>query len=99
MAKLKGLPPAIHRLQALSVAWTIFNPKYCLTFGGQFKIDYTGGFAMEKRKYTKVEAFEAEMIAMREAGKTKQEIADYLGLEKAQIKNWINRYNRKQINL
>lgn len=54
---------------------------------------------MEKRKYTKVEAFEAEMIAMREAGKRKQEIADYLGLEKAQIKNWINRYNRKQINL
>lgn len=51
---------------------------------------------MEKRKYTKVEAFEAEMIAMREAGKTRQEIADYLGLEKAQIKNWINRYNRKQ---
>ena len=33
---------------------------------------------------------------MREAGKTRQEIADYLGLEKAQIKNWINRYNRKQ---
>ena len=51
---------------------------------------------MEKRKYTKVEAFEAEMIAMREAGKTRQEIADYLGLEKGQIKNWINRYNRKQ---
>ena len=27
---------------------------------------------MEKRKTTKVEAFEAEMIAMREAGKTRQ---------------------------
>ena len=35
-AKLKGLPPAIHRQQALSAAWTIFTSKYCLTFGGHF---------------------------------------------------------------
>ena len=35
-AKLKGLPPAIHRQQALSAAWAIFTSKYCLTFGGHF---------------------------------------------------------------
>lgn len=37
-AKLKGLPPAIHRQQALSAAWTIFASKYCLTFRGHFKM-------------------------------------------------------------
>ena len=36
-AKLKGLPPAIHRQQALSAARTIFTSKYCLAFGGHFK--------------------------------------------------------------
>ena len=35
-AKLKGLPPAMHRQQALSAAWTIFTSKYCLTFWGHF---------------------------------------------------------------
>ena len=35
-AKRKGLPPAIHRQQALSAAWTIFTSEYCLTFGGHF---------------------------------------------------------------
>ena len=35
-ARLKGLPPAIHRQQALSAAWTIFDRKYCLTFWGHF---------------------------------------------------------------
>lgn len=36
-AKLKGLPPAVHRQQALSAAWIIFTLKDCITFGGQFK--------------------------------------------------------------
>ena len=36
------------------------------------------------------------IIQMREAGKSRQEIADTLGLTKVQIKNWINRYNRRQ---
>ena len=35
-AKLKGLPPAIYRQQALSVASTIFILYFCLTFWGQF---------------------------------------------------------------
>ena len=36
------------------------------------------------------------IIQLREAGKSRQEIADSLGLTKVQIKNWINRYNRQQ---
>ena len=35
-AKLKGLPPAIHRQQTLSAAWTIFALNFCLTFWGHF---------------------------------------------------------------
>ena len=42
-AKLKGLPPAIHRQQALSVAWTISIAKYCLTFGVTSKGDAPHG--------------------------------------------------------
>ena len=41
--KLKGLPPALRRQQALSVAWTVFTSKYCLTFWGHF-IFPTGTF-------------------------------------------------------
>lgn len=36
---------------------------------------------------------------MRQAGKTRQEIADHFGLDKKQIKNWVNRYNREQAKL
>ena len=43
-AKLKGLPPAIHRQQALSAAWTIFTSEYCLTFWGHFKSTLYGSF-------------------------------------------------------
>lgn len=35
------------------------------------------------------------IIAMREAGKSCQKIADEPGLTKGQIKNWVTRYNRK----
>ena len=41
---------------------------------------------MKKRKWTNIKAVEAEIIKMREEGRTRQEIADALGLEKAQIK-------------
>ena len=33
---------------------------------------------------------------MREAGKTRREIAEHLGLEKRQIETWVTRYNRRQ---
>ena len=36
---------------------------------------------------------------MRKVGRIRQEIADTLGLEKVQIKNWISRYNREQARL
>ena len=54
---------------------------------------------MEKRKWTNIKAKETEIKKMREEGRTRQEIADRLGLEKEQIKNWINRYNREQARL
>ncbi len=54
---------------------------------------------MSKRKWTNIKKYEAEIMAMRAEGKTRQEIAEYLGLEKGQIKNWISRYNREQARL
>ena len=54
---------------------------------------------MSKSKYTHIQAIEEESLVMREAGATRQEIAERLGLSKVQIKNWINRYNRKQAKL
>ena len=51
---------------------------------------------MSKRKYTHIKEIETQIIAMRKAGMTRQEIADELGLEKGQIKNWITQYNRRK---
>lgn len=51
---------------------------------------------MPKRKYSHIEVLEPQIVAMREAGMTRQEIADKLGLTKVQIKNWVNRYNKCQ---
>ena len=50
---------------------------------------------MSKRKYTHMKELEMQILSMRESGMTRQEIADELGLEKGQIKNWIARYNRR----
>ena len=36
-ARLKGLPPALHRQQALSAVWIILVENNCLTFWGYFK--------------------------------------------------------------
>ena len=49
---------------------------------------------MSKRKYTQINIMETQIISMRKAGMTRQEIADELGLTKKQIKDWITRYNR-----
>ena len=54
---------------------------------------------MSRRKYTHVQVMEKQIVTMREAGKTRQEIADELGLEKEQIKNWVARYNRRKADL
>ena len=50
---------------------------------------------MGKRTYTHVKELENIIIFMREAGMTRQEIADDLGLTKEQIKSWVTRYNRR----
>ena len=52
---------------------------------------------MSKRKYTHIKEVETQIIGMREAGMTRQEIADELGLEKTQIKAWVTRYNRRKV--
>jgi transposase len=52
-----------------------------------------------KRGYSQIKAVEKEIIEMRQGGKTRQEIADILGLSKVQIKNWINRHNQSQARL
>ena len=54
---------------------------------------------MSKRKYTHIQEIETQIITMREAGMTRKEIADELGLEKTQIKNWVARYNRRKAGL
>lgn len=54
---------------------------------------------MSKRKYTNIKVIEPELLRMRIEGKTNREIAESLGLELKQVKNWIYRYNRGQARL
>ena len=54
---------------------------------------------MTKRKYTKMDKYAAQITAMRDEGRTRQEIADALGLDYDQVANWIKRNNRKKRNL
>jgi len=54
---------------------------------------------MSKRNYTHIKMIEPEIIAMREAGKTRREIAEHFGLEKRQIAWWVSRYNKAQAKL
>jgi len=55
----------------------------------------TGGVFMA-RKWTDFQSIEQTILQMRQQGSTSQEIANALKLDKKQIKNWINRFNRKQ---
>jgi len=48
------------------------------------------------RSYTKVKVIEGEILAMKEAGKTRQEIADEFGLTKEQVKEAVKRFNRRK---
>ena len=50
---------------------------------------------MSKRKWINIKILGPEINTMREAGKTRQEIADHFGLDKIQIKNWVNRHNKE----
>ena len=51
---------------------------------------------MSKRKYTHIKSLTSTILSMRSNGYTNQEVADYLGLEREQIKNCIKRYNRNE---
>lgn len=51
---------------------------------------------MEKRKYTKIQALEAEIVSMHECGKTHREIAEHFGLERIQIKKCMERFRHRQ---
>ena len=55
----------------------------------------TGGMFMT-RKWTDIQSMERIILQMRQQGRTRQEIAKALNLDKEQIKNWIKRFNRKQ---
>jgi len=48
------------------------------------------------RKWTNIKEHEEKILEMKGKGKTRQEIAEALGLEKAQIKDFIKRYNKRQ---
>ena len=54
---------------------------------------------MSKRKYTKMDKYAARITALRGEGRTRQEIADELGLDFEQVANWIKKNNRKKRNL
>ena len=47
------------------------------------------------RKWADIQSNEQIILQMRQQGRTNQEIANALKLDK-KIKNWINRFNRKQ---
>ena len=47
------------------------------------------------RKWADIQSNEQIILQMRQQGRTSQEIANALKLDK-KIKNWINRFNRKQ---
>ncbi len=51
---------------------------------------------MGKRKYTKIQVLEPEIVSMREAGKTNREIAEYFGLERSQVKGCLKRLRTRQ---
>ena len=51
------------------------------------------------RKYRNVTMYEKEILELRENGLSRQEIAEKLGMSKIQIKNFVNRYNKRQSNL
>ena len=48
----------------------------------------TGGMFMT-RKWTDIQSMERIILQMRQQGRTRQEIANALNLEKEQIKNWV----------
>lgn len=54
---------------------------------------------MKKQKWTNMKVIEAEIVEMRKAGRTRQEIGYHFGLSKKQIANWVTWYNKAQAKL
>ena len=51
---------------------------------------------MSKRRYTHIKEKEKEILAMKEAGYTKREIAEKYGYETEQIKGFLQQYRRRE---
>ena len=48
------------------------------------------------RSYRHISKYEKEITELKKEGKSNREICEIYGLEIKQLKNFINRYNRKQ---
>lgn len=48
------------------------------------------------RKYTHIMQIEDKILNLHKEGKTRREIVQTLGLTLKQIRNWVNRYNKRQ---
>ena len=51
------------------------------------------------RSYKPIQQHEKEILKMREEGNTNRQIGEKLGFSKEQIKQFINRYNKKQMKI
>ena len=51
---------------------------------------------MQKRRYTRIKAVEAEILRMYSDGETHRSIAEVFGLEREQIKKFLKRHREKQ---
>ena len=54
---------------------------------------------MSKRNYTHFRELEPQIIAMREEGMSRTQIAEELGLTWKQVDNWVARYNKRMSTL
>ena len=51
---------------------------------------------MSQRKYMHIKILEPEIVAMKDAGTTKREIAEHFGLTTEQVKELLKRYRRRE---
>ncbi len=52
---------------------------------------------MQQRKYTHFREIEPQIIALREEGMSRTQIAEELGLTWKQVDNWVTRYNQRKL--
>ena len=65
---------------------------------GRIKETTIGGIFMS-RSYRHIQQYEKEILRMREEGLSRREIGEKLGLSKDQIKQFINRHNKRQLKI